>query len=125
MWYGNMLRLINGLRQAVDHPLNLFPLLRTMPRDSIEKLQSEFARIKREASVREASVYEQIYEQVQTYQKHQKQQILSPEKNQLEMEQHFDYLLGSQDNNGCTMCQQDSADAHVLTLEVSSTIYLD
>ena len=115
-----MLRLINGLRQAVDHPLNLFPLLRTMPRDATQQLQSEFARIKREASV-----YEQIYEQVEAYQNHRNKQISTSEKSFLEMEQHFDYLLGSQDNNGCTMCLQDSPDVHLLTLELGHTIYLN
>ena len=124
-WYGAVLKLINGLRQAVDHPLNLFSVLSMVPPHSIQKLQDELAKIRHHASV-----YEQIYNQIDAYCKHKapknpvpeisSQPYIQREESYFEMDSQLEYILGSQDNKGCILCFHDAPD-DLVTLRVRCT----
>lgn len=114
-WYGAVLKLMNGLRQAVDHPLNLFPVLKMIPPNSLRNLQDELAKARRHASD-----YEQVYKQIDAYCNHNATKDFGPKMSDQTQTQHEDkasemgsyveYVLDSQGNKGCTLCCCDVFD---------------
>lgn len=121
---------LNRLRQAVDHPLNLFPIMKEIPPKDTQNLKDRLTSIKGKTDV-----YEFIYEQVEplsgkrsggnanadskTQGSHSDKTQPHPSDSSFDMTPHFEFVLKSQDNEGCIACFKELNTSNTKVLKVS------